>query len=141
MNEEWYLPQIDNESEPFWAAAREGRFLIMHCRACDGPYFYPRRYCPNCWSEETEWREASGRGRVYTYSIVRQNPAPPFRDWCPYAVVLVDLDEGVRVMANWDRSQPLEELTVGTPVRIVFEQINEEISLPRVRPLSSAVSS
>jgi len=133
MND-WYLPVVDSESEPFWTAAREGRFLIMRCRACDEPYFYPRRYCPRCWSGETEWQDASGRGTVYTYSIVRQNPAPPFSDWCPYAVVLVDLEEGVRVMANWDRSVALDELAVGAPVRIVFEQINGEISLPRVRP-------
>jgi uncharacterized OB-fold protein len=136
MND-WYLPQIDSESAPFWAAAREGRFLIMRCRACERPYFYPRRYCPRCWSDETEWTEASGRGTVYTYSIVRQNPAPPFRDWCPYAVVLVDLDEGVRIMANWDRSLPLDALSCGAPVRIVFEQITDEISLPRVRLLEN----
>jgi uncharacterized OB-fold protein len=129
----WYLPLIDSESEPFWAAARVGRFLIMRCRACDAPYFYPRRYCPRCWSGETEWQDASGRGTVYTYSIVRQNPAPPFNDWCPYAVVLVDLEEGVRVMVNWDRSVALDELAVGAPVRIVFEKITDEISLPRVR--------
>lgn len=135
MNEDWYLPVIDGESEVFWAAAREGRFLIMHCRVCDAAYFYPRRYCPRCWSGETEWREASGRGTVYTYSIVRQNPAPPFREWCPYAVVLVDLEEGVRVMANWDRDVALEQLAIGVPVRLGFEQINAEVSLPRVRPV------
>ncbi len=138
MNENLYLPQIDSESELFWAAAREGRFLIMRCRACGRPYFYPRRYCPRCWSDETEWLEASGRGTVYTYSIVRQNPAPPFSDWCPYAVVLVDLEEGVRVMANWDRAVPLDELSCGAPVCIVFEKIAEEISLPRVRPVLSS---
>jgi uncharacterized OB-fold protein len=135
MNEAWCLPQIDSESEAFWAAAREGRLLIMHCRACDRPYFYPRRYCPHCWSGDTEWREASRSGIVYSYSIVRQNPAPPFRDWCPYAVVLVDLDEGVRMMANWDRALPLDELSCGAQVRVTFEQINDEISLPRVQPV------
>ncbi len=136
--QDWYLPIVDSESAPFWQAAREGRFLIMHCRSCGRPYFYPRRYCPRCWSDETEWREASGRGTVYTYSIVRQNPAPPFSDWCPYAVVLVDLEEGVRVMANWDRTVELEQLAVGAPVRVVFEKITEEISLPRVRPFPSS---
>jgi len=130
----WHLPLVDSETEPFWQAAKEGRFLIMHCRACDRPYFYPRRYCPRCWSDETEWREASGRGTVYTYSIVHQNPAPPFSDWCPYAVMIVDLDEGVRVMANWDRSVPLDGLGVGVPVEVTFEAITEEISLPRFRP-------
>ena len=135
MND-WYLPLIDPESEPFWKAAREGRLLIMHCRACDRPYFYPRRYCPRCWSDETEWREASGRGTVYTYSIVYQNPAPPFSDWCPYVVVIVDLDEDVRIMGNWDRSVALDKLAVGLPVEVTFEAVTDEISLPRFRPVS-----
>jgi uncharacterized OB-fold protein len=134
LNEDWYLPLIDAESEPFWAAAREGRLLIMHCRACDRPYFYPRRYCPRCWSDETEWRQASGRGTVYSYSVVHQNPAPPFRDWCPYAVLVVELDEGVRMMANWDRAAPLEGLAVDVPVRVTFEAVTPEVSLPRFRP-------
>ncbi len=133
MND-WYLPQIDSESEPFWRAAREGRLMIMHCRACDRPYFYPRRYCPRCWSDETEWREASGRGTIYTYSVVHQNPAPPFRDWAPYAVLLVDLDEGVRVMADWDRESALDRLAVGLPVQVTFEAVSDDISLPRFRP-------
>jgi uncharacterized OB-fold protein len=135
MGEDWYLPLIDAESGPFWAAAREGRLLIMHCRACDRPYFYARRYCPRCWSDETEWREAAGRGRVYSYSVVHQNPAPPFRDWCPYAVLVVELDEGVRMMANWDRASPLDALAVGVPVRVTFEAVTAEVSLPRFRPV------
>ncbi len=134
MNEQWYLPVVDSESEPFWSAAREGRLLIMHCRACDRPYFYPRRYCPRCWSPDTEWRQASGRGTIYSYSVVHQNPAPPFRDWVPYAVVLVDLDEGVRMMGNWDRSADLDELAVGLAVEVTFEPVTEEIALPRFRP-------
>ncbi len=133
MND-WYLPLIDSESQPFWQAAREGRLLIMHCGSCGRPYFYPRRYCPRCWSDETEWRESSGRGAIYTYSVVHQNPAPPFSDWCPYAVLLVDLDEGVRMMANWDRSVAFDQLAVGLAVEVTFEAITEEISLPRFRP-------
>jgi len=135
MND-WYLPVVDSESEPFWRAAREGRFLIMCCRPCDRPFFYPRRYCPRCWSDDTEWQQVSGRGVVHTYSIVHQNPAPPFSDWVPYAVVLVDLDEGVRVMANWDRAAPLDGLAVGAQVEVIFEPVTDEISLPRFRPVS-----
>lgn len=132
--EGWHLPLIDSESEPFWQAAREGRFLIMQCNGCDRPFFYPRRYCPRCWSDDTGWREASGRGTVYTYSIVHQNPAPPFRDRVPYAVVLVDLEEGVRVMGNWDRSADLSRLEVGAEVEVTFEHVTGEVSLPRFRP-------
>ena len=136
MND-WYLPLIDSESEPFWSAAREGRFLIMHCRACDQAYFYPRRYCPHCWSDDTEWRESGGRGSLYTFSIVYQNPAPPFRDWCPYGIVVVDLEEGVRVMGNWDRDTPLERLACGLAVEVTFEAMTDEVSLPRFRPVGS----
>src|SRR5258708_4439669 len=133
MNE-WYLPLLDSETEKFWEGARDGKLLIMHCRACDTPYFYPRRYCPACWSDDTEWQEASGAGTIYSYSVVHQNPAAPFKDWCPYAVVLVDLKEGPRIMANWDRSQDLGKLSVGLPVTVSFEAINEQISLPRFGP-------
>ena len=135
MTQDWCLPVVDSESEPFWRAAREGRFLIMHCRACDRPYFYPRRYCPRCWSDETEWLEASGLGTVYTYSIIYQNPAPPFRDWVPYAIVIVDLEEGVRAMGNWDRSLAFDRLAVGAAVEVVFEPLTDEIALPRFRPV------
>ena len=134
MND-WYLPVVDSESEPFWRAAKEGRLLIMRCRACDRPYFYPRRYCPRCWSDETEWQQASGRGTVHTYSIIHQNPAPPFSAWVPYAVVIVDLDEGVRVMGNWDRSVDLDKLAVGAAVQVVFESVTDEIALARFRPV------
>jgi uncharacterized OB-fold protein len=134
---DWYLPQLDQESEPFWQACREGRLLIMHCRACQRPYYYPRRYCPRCWSDQTEWREASGRGTVHTYSVVHQNPAPPFREWVPYAVLLVDLDEGPRIMANWDREADLDQLAVGLAVEVTFEAVSEEISLPRFRPATA----
>jgi hypothetical protein len=131
----WHLPVVDTESERFWIGAREGKLMIMHCRPCDKPYFYPRRYCPRCWSDDTEWRQASGLGTVHTYSIVHQNPAPPFRDWAPYAVLLVDLEEGVRVMANWDRGADLEQLAVGIAVEVTFERASDEISLPRFRPV------
>src|SRR3990170_2546331 len=136
MTQDWYLPLVDSESRPFWQAAREGRFLIMHCRACDRPYFYPRRYCPRCWSDETEWREASGRGTGDTYSIVYQKQAPPFSDRGPYVAVIVDLDEDVRIMGNWDRSVALDKLAVGLPVEVTFEAVTDEISLPRFRPVS-----
>lgn len=132
--DEWYFPVIDSETEPYWDAAREGRLLIMHCRACDQPYFYPRRYCPSCWSEDTEWRQASGQGTVHTYSIIHQNPAPPFRDRTPYAVVIADLDEGVRYTANWAWDEDLAKLQVGTPVRVEFQAVSDRISLPVFRP-------
>ena len=62
------LPTPDLETQPFWDACKEGRFLLKHCNACGEDHFYPRPFCPKCWSADVEWKEASGDGRLYTYS-------------------------------------------------------------------------
>jgi uncharacterized protein len=134
MAAEWYHPLVDSESEPFWSAAREGRLLIKECRACHHVYYYPRRYCPKCWSEDTGWLESSRRGSIYSFSVVHQNPAQPFAGYCPYGVVLVDLEEGPRLMANWDFTAPLEQMKCGLPVQIAFRQVDDNLSLTIVRP-------
>jgi uncharacterized OB-fold protein len=112
---------------------REGKLLIKHCKACDKVFFYPRRFCPRCWSEQTEWIESARTGRIYSYSIVRQNPVQPFAGMCPYAVVIVDLDEGPRMMANWELDASFEALKCGAAVEIIFRKVSDELSLPVVR--------
>lgn len=134
MATEWYHPIVDTESEPFWTAARDGKLLVKRCKACNAVHYYPRGYCPSCLSDQTEWLECSRRGTVYSYSVVHQNPAPPFKDLCPYGVVLVDLEEGPRMMVNWDFERPLDQLQCGQPVEIAFRKVNDELSLPIARP-------
>ena len=75
------------EIRPFWEAARRGKLLLAHCTACDRPHWFPRVVCPLCSSCDIEWREASGRGTVYSVSVARR--ATP-----PYALAYVTLDEG-----------------------------------------------
>jgi len=130
-----HLPVIDAESEPFWAAARKRKFLIRHCEACGRDHFYPRRYCPHCWSERCVWRPACGRGRIYSYTVIRHNEAPPFRDMVPYIVALVELDEGVRVIANLEECTP-DVVHVGMAVEVIYQRITDEITLPQFRPRS-----
>lgn len=136
MANEWFHPIVDTESEPFWSAAREGKLLIKRCRSCSKSYYYPRRFCPACWSEDTEWVSASRLGTIYSCSAVHQNPAQPFNDLCPYGVVLVDLEEGPRMMVNWDFDVPLELMQCGMPVEIAFRSVNETLALPIARPRS-----
>lgn len=83
-------PVIFPGDEPFWQAAREGRLLLKHCDRCERSHFYPRVHCPLCGHDETRWREASGRGTVYSYSIVPRAPRPT-------APVIVELEEGPRL--------------------------------------------
>jgi len=94
-------PEITTQSEPFWQACKEGRLLIMNCRQCDTPFFYPRRSCPSCWSEEVEWVESTGRGTVWTLSEVAISLwGDAWNDVVPYTVAVIDLDDGVRMASR-----------------------------------------
>ncbi|MGH2662457.1 MAG: Zn-ribbon domain-containing OB-fold protein [Actinomycetota bacterium] len=132
----WHLPEPDPETTPYWEAAGEGRLLIKECRACGALFFYPRTHCPRCWSSDTEWREASGRGSVYTFTVVHQNDLPPFRDRVPYVVALIELEEGVRMTSNVEGCPP-EQVACGMPVRVAFREEAGEgrtVTVPVFRP-------
>ena len=79
--------------EPYWQAARAGRLLLKLCRACGKSHYYPRPLCPFCMSSDTEWREASGKGSIYSWSVERR--ATP-----PYAIAFVALAEGPTLLTN-----------------------------------------
>jgi uncharacterized OB-fold protein len=95
-----HLPTPDAETQPYWDATREHRLLIKRCGACGRPHWYPRPFCPHCWSEDVAWEEASGLGTLYTWSVVRRNDLPPFGERVPYITAVVDLDEGPRMLSN-----------------------------------------
>jgi hypothetical protein len=128
------LPTPDAETEPFWDACKEGRFLLKHCNACGEDHFYPRPFCPKCWSADVEWKQASGDGQVYTYSVVRQNDLPPFPERVPYVAAIVELDEGPRVMTNIDTSE-LDAVTIGMRVRVDFKPISDDVTIPVFKPV------
>ena len=125
----WHLPVPDLETKEYWDAAREGRLFIKECRSCGEAFFYPRTYCPKCWSSDTAWKESTGLGRVYTFTVVHQNDLPPFKDRVPYVVALVDLEEGPRLMTNIVDCEP-DDVAVGAPVRVRFDEVTEGVRLP-----------
>ena len=84
---------------PVLAAAHDGRLVVQRCTDCGARQLYARDRCLVCRGP-VEWVEASGRGTVYSFTVIRQNYSRPFRDWIPYVVALVDLEEGPRVMTN-----------------------------------------
>jgi len=126
------LPAPDFETEAFWAGCREGRFLIRHCDGCGEDHFYPRPFCPKCWSDDVEWKQAAGTGTLYTYSIVRQNDLPPFPERVPYVAAIVELDEGPRVMTNIEGCA-FDELEIGMRVTVAFKQLTGEVTIPVFR--------
>ena len=127
------LPTIEDDTRPFWDAARSGQFLLRRCHACGHVHHYPRPFCPECWSDEIEWVTASGRATLYTWSVVFMNDLPPFADRLPYIAAVVDLEEGPRVMTNLVDCD-VADLTIGMALVAQYRALTDEITAPVFRP-------
>jgi len=123
------LPTIEDDTRPFWDAARDGRFLVRRCNACGEVHHYPRSFCPSCWSDDVEWLEASGRATLYTWSTVHINDLAPFAERLPYVAAVVELEEGPKVMTNIVDSDG-SDLTIGMPVQVRYREIADGITVP-----------
>jgi hypothetical protein len=121
-------PVPDELTDPFWAAARAGRLLIQRSPRTGSFQWYPRGHCLDDPSQQPEWFEASGMGAVFSYSIIHRTGNPAVEP--PFAIALVELDEGVIVTANLVGID-LESISVGMRVQVVFESISPEISIPQ----------
>lgn len=116
------VPEPTEVTLAYWQAAAEGRLSLPYCLSCDRYVFYPRRACPGCLREETlQWRDLSGFGRVYSYTVVRQAMHPAFAKAVPYVYALIDLREGVR-LASWVVDCEPEAMTVDMEVEVTFDQ-------------------
>ena len=129
------LPTPEGDTIEFWEATKEERLLIKHCNACGAYSYYPRPFCPKCWSENVEWFEASGKATLYSWSVIYSNDMPPFKDKVPYVAAIVDLAEGPRMMTNIvGCPQTPEALVLDMPLQVKFEKFSDEISLPLFTP-------
>ncbi len=129
------LPSVEDETRPYWEAAKQGRLLIKKCNACGEVHHYPRPFCPSCWSEDVEWQEVSGRGTLYTYSTIFRNDLEPFSAWGAYVAAVVELDEGPRLMTNIVDAAP-ETLRVGMPVTVRYRDLTDEWAAPVFSPVT-----
>jgi len=125
-------PAPDAIEKPFFEAAARGELLYQRCPKCQHAQFYPRAVCTACGADP-EWATASGRGAVHTYTIVRQNGMPPFKDELPYVVAMVELPEGVRMMGNVTGVSP-DEIGVGTKLEAYAVEFEPGLALPFWRP-------
>ena len=125
-------PQIEPLTEPFWAAAREGRLVIQRCTQCKTFRHLPSVLCGSCQATAHEWVESAGRGTVFTYTIVTHPVHPATKTVVPYNVAVVELDDcgGVLVPGNVVDCPP-EDVRVGMAVQVAFERIDDEIAIPR----------
>ncbi|HEY90354.1 MAG TPA: Zn-ribbon domain-containing OB-fold protein [Dehalococcoidia bacterium] len=129
------VPGIDELSRPYWEAAKRHELVMQRCRECGCYRYPPGNICPGCASEDTEWVKVSGRGTIFTWNVFHKVYHPAFAQDVPYAIVAVELEEGPRVTSNLVDCR-LEDIRIGMPVEVVFEDITEEISLPKFRPVS-----
>jgi len=126
------VPAITPELAPFFEAAKKHQLVVQRCGACGVLRFPARPVCSACMSRETEWVPVSGRGTVYTLAVMHQAIDAGFAAEVPYAVVLVELDEGPRMISNVV-GMPAAEIEVGMPVEVVFDELTPEVTLPKFR--------
>jgi uncharacterized OB-fold protein len=126
------LPQPTPETQHFWDGAKAGELLLQRCDACTKVYFPPRPFCPKCGSRGVSVIKASGKAILYSY-VIHHRPVPGFTP--PYAIAVVELAEGPRMMTNIvECEQTPEALQLDMPVEVVFEAQNDKITLPFFRP-------
>ena len=128
------VPVVSQWAKPFWEATQRGELALQYCNACGKYIFYPRIICPHCSSEDIEWRKTSGKGKIYSYTVVHNNAPSAFRADTPYVVAVIELDEGVRMLSNIVQCD-IEALQFDMPVTVVFETLNEDFVLPKFRPV------
>jgi uncharacterized protein len=119
------IPSV--ETQAFWTAAGENRFIVRKCMACGKAHWYPRAICPFCASDRTEWVDASGHGTIYSYSVMRRVPEP-------YAIAYVTLAEGPTMLTNIVECD-LDALQIGQAVTIVFKPSEDGPPVPMFRPV------
>jgi len=130
------LPVVNPWAKPFWEACREKRLAIQKCKECGKHVFYPRIACPHCFSDRLDWVEASGKGTVYTYSVVVSNAPSAFIKDMPYVIAVIRLEEGVQMLSNVVECKP-EDVRCDMPVEVTFEKLDEQFTLPKFRPIST----
>ncbi len=130
------VPIVNPWARPFWDGANDGRLMIQRCDDCRQHIFYPRVACPHCFSERLAWVQASGRGTVYSYTVVCNNAPSAFAPDVPYVVAVIQLAEGVRMLSNIVQCD-LDALCCDMQVEVTFERLNEEFALPGFRPVQA----
>ena len=140
------VPETDSEWRGYFEAAGAGRLVVRRCADCGLLRYPPGAGCPWCASLAWSWDPVSGRGTIYSYEIVVHAVQPGFRDWAPYPVVIVELDEqqgmptpddGLRLVANLltadGRPESEERVAIGARVEVAFQRITPEFALPQFR--------
>ncbi|MGO9061023.1 MAG: Zn-ribbon domain-containing OB-fold protein [Candidatus Binataceae bacterium] len=124
------LPQPTKVSKPFWDAAKRHELMLQRCEACHQFIYYPRARCPHCFSDRLQWQPCSGKGKLYSFTVVRRAATRLFAE--PYVLAIVELQEGPRMTTNV--VAPPETLKVDMPVTVFFDDVTPDQTLVKFKP-------
>jgi uncharacterized OB-fold protein len=128
-------PIIDDDNREFWTGCERGELILQRCEGCGAFRYFPGAVCPACSSLEFHWEAVSGRGTVYTYTVVHRAPSPIFAADVPYVYAVVELEEGVMMPTNIVDVDP-EQVRIDMPVRVRFRETNPGVHIPVFAPES-----
>ena len=127
------LPTVIPETAGFWEGTRAEELRVQACRACGHRQINASPVCDECLSPDLEWQKASGRGRVFSYTVVHHAFHPAFAAETPYVVADIELDEGPVLTSNVTGIAP-DRVRIDMPVEVWFHKVNDEITLPKFKP-------
>lgn len=126
------LPTIVPETAAYWEAAKRHELVIQRCKSCWRLQNYPRALCGECGGTSFDWVQSSGKGEVYSLTRVHMNRAPGWVDEVPYVFALIQLNEGIQMISNVVGT-PADEVVIGTPVEVIFEDVTPEVTIPKFK--------
>ncbi len=127
------LPGVSEETKPFWDYSKQHELRMQKCLRCKKLFYPPSSMCPHCQHLESEWVKLSGKGKVYSFVIVRRAANPGFAAEVPYTVAIIETEEGPRIISSVIDCKP-EEVRIDMPVEVVFDDVTAEFSLPKFKP-------
>jgi len=130
------LPEFRPETKPFWDSCKNHELLLPKSKDTNEFFFYPRAISPGDNMSDVIWEKASGKAKVWTYSIHHMGPTKAYKGDGPYVVALVETEEGVKMMTNIIDCDP-KDVYVGMDVEVVFDDVTPEVTLPKFKPVIS----
>jgi uncharacterized OB-fold protein len=127
------IPVPSAESQAYWDGLRDRKLLMPRCDACGKYWFPPSLLCPHCNETKWTWTSTSGRGRIFSYVVYHRVYHPGFAEEVPYAVAVIELDEGPRMVSNVIGIAP-DKLACDLRVEVVYQPITDTITLPKFKP-------
>jgi uncharacterized OB-fold protein len=118
---------------PFWEATKRHELVMPRCKTCSNLFFYPRELCPHCLCADLEWVPVSGKGRVYSFTVVHQPAHPSFLEDVPHVFAIIQLDEGVRLTSNIVGCS-INDVHVDMRVSATFDDVTPEVTLVKFKP-------